>query len=92
METRKCPQCGGDNINYQREQSSTIGAGVYHATVQKKHGCLWWLCIGWWAIWIIWPINLVKKVINAGGGVNAAKVNNKTVAVCQHCGYSWRIE
>lgn len=34
----------------------------------KKHGCLWWLCIGWWWLPIKWvcfsiPVFIIRKII-----------------------------
>lgn len=46
-----CPKCGSNNIKFERELSSTVGAAQNTVTVVHKggarHGCLWWCMIGW---------------------------------------------
>ena len=36
----RCPQCGSTNVNVQMVTDTKL--------VDKHHGCLWWVCIGWW--------------------------------------------
>lgn len=74
--------------------------------VKKKHGVMYWIFLGWW-IWMFklvyemfrWLImactlGLVgrkKKPGVSGKAISANKSINCTMAVCQNCGYSWKI-
>lgn len=83
-----CPKCGSENITYQREQTGNIGAGTNKVVIQapkKSHGCLYWLCIGWW-----WGLLFGGK---SRGGLNfhGNKTINRTVGICQNCGHSWKV-
>lgn len=95
-----CPRCKGNNISYQREQTASFGAGTNKVVVQqakKSKGCLYWLCIGWWWTPIYWLlIGWWWKLLFGGrtkGGLNfnASKSINRTMAVCQNCGHSWKV-
>lgn len=97
----QCPKCGGTNISFQREQTASVGAGTNKVVIQqakKSQGCLYWIVIGWW-----WrPIRFIcfdlwKSLFFGGkkrGGLNfhADKTINRTVAVCQNCGHSWKVK
>lgn len=98
--TRICPRCGCNNITFQREQTASFGAGTNKVVIQKEKkskGCLWWMCIGWWWIpiyWILigWWWKLLFGGRNKGGlNFNANKSINRTMAICQNCGHSWKI-
>lgn len=77
----KCPKCGSENVNVQ---------AVTHVR-DKKHGCVYWLLIGWWLelfMWIFLTLPwLIIKIFKPN------KVNSKThsEAVCQNCGKRWRV-
>lgn len=95
-----CPKCGGTNITYQREQTASIGAGTNKVVVQKakkSHGCLYWLCIGWWLLpmyWLLigwWWKPLFGGRTKGGLNFNANKTINRTMAICQNCGHSWKV-
>lgn len=52
-----CPRCESENIFYQREQAGNIGVGTNRVVIQtanKSHGCLYWVCIGWWLKPMYW--------------------------------------
>lgn len=95
----QCPRCGSRNITYHREESGNVGLHQNTVVIQeqsKSHGCLYWLCIGWWYKPIEWICFGWIKTLFGGrkkGGVNfhAGKTLNHTVAVCQNCGNSWKI-
>lgn len=91
-----CPKCGSENVLIQREQTTTVGATK--VVGQKKKGCfnfimggwivslLYWLFIGWWK-------NLIFGKREKGAkSVHAGKTFNKTVAVCQNCGHTWKVK
>lgn len=93
-----CPKCGSNYINYQREQTGNFGAGTNRVVIQpakKSHGCLYWLCFGWWLqplYWLTigWWWSLLFGGRNRGGlNIYGSKTINRTVAICQNCGYSW---
>lgn len=97
---RKCPKCGGQNLTYQREQVGGIGASTNRVVIQKQKkskGCMYWLLIGFWLepmywLFIGWWWKLLFGGGNRGGlNFNANKITNQTVAICQSCGYTWKI-
>lgn len=78
-----CPKCGSANVNV------TV---INEAKLKRKHGFVWWLFIGWWwrLIWFIvfgWWYLLFRLIRGNKKIVNV----QKTVAVCQNCGHSWKI-
>lgn len=96
----RCPRCGSNNITYQREQSGNIGAAQNTVVIKeprKSRGCLYWLFIGWWLMPMYWLlIGWWWSLLFGGkkrGGINlhADKAINKTIAVCQNCGNSWKV-
>lgn len=99
MSQATCPKCGSNNITFQREQTGNIGASTNKVTIQteKGHSCLYWVIIGWWwkplyFILIGWWWNLFFKRHSLGGiNVHADKTINHTVAICQNCGNTWKV-
>lgn len=107
MATRLCPHCGSQNISYQREQTANIGGSLHSFGGGKTgHSIFYWICIGWWWIpfkcmmkYILaistMGLSLIftrkKKDKIAGKTITANKTINHTVAVCQNCGYTWKI-
>lgn len=80
-----CPKCQSENVN-----TSVINE-VYLKT--KHRGVIWWLCVGWWWIPIKWLFFTVPALLFAIFGHKKQKTVNKqkTVCVCQSCGYKWDI-
>ena len=99
MPEKCCPKCGGNNINFQRDQTASIG-GTKTSFGVKRHGVLWWICIGWWLTMFKWMLALCtlgfsnlffrKKNKLNGSTISANKTINRTMAVCQNCGKSWK--
>lgn len=96
---RKCPRCGSTNLIYQRESVANIGGSTHSVSNQRK-GCLHFLLIGWWMS-IVKFVMLIctgglsllfrkKKSIN-GKSITANKTINRTMAVCQNCGNTWKV-
>ena len=94
-----CPRCNSNNISFQREQSGSVGASK--TTFRGGHGCLYWLLIGWWmwffkAIFHICTLGIFllirrrKKLV--ANTVTGTKNINRTMAVCQSCGNSWKVK
>lgn len=98
-----CPKCGSNDIEtqtFQENQGSVSSTKSLYA--QKKHGVLWWICIGWW-LWMIdlfiWIflfvprliVQLCKKKKYVGKSTTATKnvITYKTVCTCKNCSYHW---
>ena len=74
-----CPRCGG---------TMNLKASTF-AQNKSRHGCVYWLLIGWWLhplLWIIFTIPMLIWRIIAPN--RKQKVTTTTVAVCQKCGYT----
>ncbi|MBK5243344.1 hypothetical protein [Clostridium sp.] len=76
----QCPKCKSENVNTILEQASG-------KTKNRNMGCLWAIgrfclifCTG--GLWL-----LVGKRKRSGN----IKFKNETVALCQNCGYKWKI-
>lgn len=95
----QCQKCGSRNITFHREETGNIGVHQNTVVIQqpkKSHGCLYWLFIGWWYKPIEWICFGWMKPLFGGrkrGGLNlhAGKTLNRTIAICQNCGNSWKI-
>lgn len=96
----QCPKCKSENIIYQREQAGNIGAGTNKVVIQqpkKSKGCMYWLIIGWWwelFYWLLigWWWRLFFGGRKKGGlNLHADKAINRTMAICQNCGHSWKV-
>lgn len=104
MANNVCPKCSSTNITFQREQTATVGGSV-HSFGKSGHGILYKLFIGWWwypfkwiCKWMLAVCTLgiallfTKKKDKVGGKtVTASKSINRTMAVCQDCGKSWKV-
>lgn len=76
-----CPKCGCENVAIQ---------AVVITKEKKKKGLLYWLFIGWWWELFAWIFLTLPKLIIALFAKNTKTVSKeKTVAVCQSCGYKW---
>ena len=77
----KCVKCGSENVNVQAVSE-----------IKNKHkGIIYWLFIGWWLeifMWIFLTLPwLIVKIFSPKK--YKSKVTNQ--AVCQSCGYSWKV-
>ena len=77
----QCPKCGSNNVNVQ----------AVSIVKNKKHGCLYWLCVGWWLEPIMWLFLTLPWLIIKIFEPNKVKTKVKGYAVCQDCGYKWRV-
>lgn len=96
----KCPRCKSEFVNFQRESTGNIGGGTNRVVIQqakKSKGCLYWIAIGWWWVpmyWLMigwWWRPLFGGKTRGGLNIHANKTLNRTMAVCQSCGYSWKV-
>lgn len=81
-----CPKCNSENVNVQITNEVKL--------VNKHHGIIWWLLIGWWWIMIKWLIFTVPALIFKIFGSKKQKAKNiqHKMAVCQSCGNTWEIK
>lgn len=80
-----CSKCGSNNVSIQVVNEQKL--------VTKHHGVIWWILVGWWWICIKWLIFTLPALIFAMFGKKKKKIKNiqKKVAVCQNCGYTWKV-
>ena len=78
-----CKKCGSLNTSVQVVNEVHLK--------NKHHGCFWWLCIGWWWIPCKWLFLTLPALIFTIFGHKKQKAINKqkTICVCQNCGYKW---
>lgn len=78
-----CPKCGSENV--------TVQIVTEHDLLDKKAGCLWWICVGWWWIpikWIVFTLPaLIVKILKPKK--KALQNRHLSKCVCQNCGYMW---
>ena len=91
----RCPHCGSENVQIQtfqeQRESKTVTKHKFKAA-EQKHGCIWWLAVGWW--WSIIDLfmwffmffpRLVMRLFAApfkkkkyvGSGTSVSKTQNK---------------
>ena len=81
----KCRRCGSTNIEM------TV---INEMQVRKAHhGCAWWCFVGWWWLAVKWIFFTVPALIAKLFFPDKMYISNKinTYAVCQNCGYKWKI-
>ena len=80
-----CPKCGADNVTVQVVTETELKV--------KKHGCLYWLCIGWWLKPLLWLCLTLPMIIIAifKPKKYQTKTHTKNMAVCHTCGNSWKV-
>lgn len=76
-----CKKCGSDNYMI---QAVTI-------TKNKHHGFIWWVLIGWWWVFIKWIFFFLPALILKLFGKTKIKSKTHSEAVCQSCGYRWKV-
>lgn len=77
----KCPKCESENVNVQ----------AISIVQNKKHGCLYWLFIGWWLEAIMWLFLTLPWLIIKIFKPNKINTKVKSYAVCQNCGHKWKV-
>ncbi len=80
-----CPKCNSNNVNTNVINEVTLK--------NQHHGIIWWLFVGWWWVPIKWIVFTLPALIVALFGHKKQKAVNKqkTVCVCQECGYRWNL-
>ena len=80
----KCPKCGSENVSVQVVTETELK--------EKKHGVIWWVCVGWWWIPIKWLVFTLPALIIAIFKPKKYKTKtHKKMAVCNNCGKSWNV-
>ena len=77
-----CPKCQSNNVNVQ-------AVGIVK---NKHHGIFYWLCFGWLIDLIIWACAFIPRLIIAIFRPKGVKTKVKSYAVCQDCGYHWKVK
>lgn len=77
----KCKKCGSEKVSVQQIAINK----------NKKKGWKYWLLFGWAIDMMLWIFLTIPRLII--GIFKPKKIVTKvqTKAVCQNCGYSWRI-
>jgi DNA-directed RNA polymerase subunit M/transcription elongation factor TFIIS len=104
-----CPKCGSMNVMVQTFQENNGGKTVTKSKSvykEKRHGCLWWMFIGWW-FWIVdiflWILFFIPRALIRIGrrkkyqgktktvSRTVNDINYTTICTCQTCGRQWNI-
>lgn len=83
--TMKCPKCGSEDV--------TVQVVTEQELKEKKHGALYWICVGWWLKPILWLfLTLPMLIVSIFKPKKYKTVNHtKKIAVCNNCGKSWKV-
>lgn len=76
-----CKKCNGRNIQVQRVS----------VTKRKKKGIIYWLFFGWLVDVLMWLFLTLPRLIWAIIRPKRTKTKIHSEAVCQDCGYAWKI-
>ena len=81
----KCPKCESENVNVQMVTETKLKT--------KHHSILYWIFIGWWLEIILWFFLTIPRLLAAMFGHKKQKLvtKHKSMAVCQNCGYNWKV-
>ena len=76
-----CKKCNSSNVTVQ----------AVTEIKKKRKGVLYWLFIGWWLEMIMWVFLTLPWLIIKIFKPKEYKNKITSMAVCQDCGYSWRV-
>lgn len=76
-----CRKCKSDNVNIQRVS----------VTKKKKKGFIYWCCFGWLIDLILWIFLTLPRLVWAIIRPRRTRTRVHSEAVCQSCGYAWRV-
>ena len=81
--TMQCPKCGSS-----RTHAQIVTETKLH---DQHHGCLWWVCVGWWWLPLKWLVFTLPALLIALFKPKRRQVTqkNKTKMVCDDCGFTW---
>ena len=80
-----CSKCGSSNISIQVVNEVHL--------VNKHHGVIWWLLVGWYWVPFKWLFLTVPALLAAIFIGKRKKIKNiqKKMCVCQNCGNTWNV-
>ena len=80
-----CSKCGSDNVSIQVVNEIHL--------VNKHHGVIWWLLVGWYWVLFKWLFLTVPALLAAIFIGKRKKIKNiqKKMCVCQNCGNTWNV-
>ncbi len=80
-----CNKCGSNNVNVQMVSESQLK--------NKHHSIFYWLFIGWWLRPILWFFLAIPMLLGKMFGYKKQKIvtNHNSMAICQNCGNSWKV-
>lgn len=85
----QCPKCGSTNVSVQVVNETTT------KLVNKHHGILWWIFIGWWWLAVKWLVFTLPALLVKMFKPKDKKLKQKhakvSMAVCQNCGHTWQV-
>lgn len=76
-----CKKCNSDKVNIQKVS----------ITKRKKKGFAYWFLFGWLLDLLSWLLLTVPRLLIAIFVPKKTKTKVHTEAVCQSCGYSWKV-
>ena len=76
-----CKKCKSDNVSVQ----------AVAVTSEKGKGCMYWLLIGWWLEALMWLFLTLPWLIIKIFKPKKYKGKVTSMAVCQNCGYRWKV-
>jgi len=77
----QCKKCNSENVSIQKVST----------TKKKKKGLGYWLLFGWFIDLLLWLFLTIPRLLIAMFVPKKTKTVVHTEAVCQSCGYSWKI-
>ena len=80
----RCPNCGSENVN-----THVVSEAMEK---RKHHGWAYWVFFGWFFDLLLWIFLTIPRLFVAIFRKKTKIVSNTyTAAVCQNCGYSWKL-
>lgn len=80
-----CKKCGSEDVRVEVVTETSLR--------EKKHGALYWICVGWWLKPLLWICFTMPMLIISifKPKKYKTKTTSKKICVCQKCGKSWSL-
>lgn len=82
---------GGLTLVCKKCNSSNVTVQAVTEIKKKRKGLLYWLFIGWWLEIFMWLFLTLPWLIIKIFKPRKYKSKITRIAVCQDCGYSWKV-
>ena len=82
---------GGNDMNCKKCNSENVIIQRVSITKRKKKGLGYWLLFGWLIDLLLWIFLTLPRLLIALFVPKKTKTEVHTEAVCQSCGYSWKV-